>query len=62
MDDDEIARVQRLVTMGLARDFSAFHGHRTPVRLRIWGITMAGRAVLEQQTFTDHRKSMGLKL
>jgi len=48
MDDDEIVRVQRLVTMNLARDFAAFHGTRTPVRLRIWGITDAGKAVLEQ--------------
>jgi len=49
MDDDEIVRVQRLVEMGLARDFSKFGGTSIKVRLRIWGITDAGRAVLETQ-------------
>ena len=50
MTDDEIKKVQRLVDQGLARDFSYFHGHRMPVRLRIWGINDRGRAVLEQRT------------
>jgi hypothetical protein len=62
MDDDDIARCQRLATMGLARDFSAFHGHRIRLRLRIWGITDAGRAVLEQNSFTDARKPARLNL
>ena len=56
LSEEDIKRVQRLVTMGLARDFSAFHGTRTPVRLRIWGITSAGKAVLEQKSFTDARE------
>ena len=56
LSEEDIKRIQRLVTMGLARDFSAFHGTRTPVRLRIWGITSAGRAVLEQKSFTDARE------
>lgn len=53
MDDDQIVRVQKLATRGLAIDFSNFHGTRTPVRLRIWGITSAGKAVLEQKGLTE---------
>ena len=50
MTDEEIRITQRLVGQGLARDFSFFYGHRQRVYLRIWGITDAGKAVLEQQT------------
>lgn len=53
MDDDQIVRVQRLVQQGLARDYSAFHGTRIPVRLRIWGINDRGRAILEQKGLTE---------
>src|SRR5215472_7875625 len=51
--DQNIAAVQELVNIGYARDFAAHHGHRIPVRLRIWGITSAGKAVLEQQAMID---------
>ena len=62
MDTEDIVRCQRLVTMGLARDLSAFHGTRIPIRLRIWSITDAGRAVLEQKSFTDSRQPPKLNL
>ena len=48
VSDRNVAVVQDLVRMGYATDFSAHAGHRIPVRLRIWGINSAGRAVLEQ--------------
>src|SRR5215469_1912326 len=51
--DQNIAAVQELVNTGYARDFSAHRGHRIPVRLRIWGITSSGKAVLEQQAMVD---------
>jgi len=51
--DQNIAAVQELVNTGYARDFAAHHGHRIPVRLRIWGITSSGKAVLEQQAMID---------
>src|SRR5215469_18438961 len=51
--DQNIAAVQELVNTGYARDFSAHRGHRIPIRLRIWGITSAGKAVLEQQAMVD---------
>ena len=53
--DRNITIVQALVKMGFARDYSAHAGHRIPVRLRIWGITEAGRACLEQQALTDNK-------
>lgn len=51
--DRNVAIASALVKMGYARDFSAHAGHRIPVRLRIWGITEAGRAALEQQTIVE---------
>jgi len=51
--EQNIAAVQDLVNTGYARDFAAHHGHRIPVRLRIWGITSAGKAVLEQQAMAE---------
>ena len=51
--DQNIRMVQELVNLGYARDFSAHHGHRIEVRLRIWGITSSGKAVLEQQAMVD---------
>lgn len=47
--EGKIRMVQELVSAGYARDFSDHKGHRIEVRLRIWGITSAGRAVLEQR-------------
>jgi hypothetical protein len=51
--DDRLRAVQDLVGIGYARDFAAHHGHRIPVRLRIWGITSAGKAVLEQLALAE---------
>lgn len=56
VDDRNIAVVQDLVKMGYARDYSDHAGHRIPVRLRIWGITSAGRAVIEQEEFVAPKK------
>jgi hypothetical protein len=57
LSDDEIKQVQRLVEIGLARDYSSFAGHRCPLRLRIWGINDQGRAVMEQKNITTPAKS-----
>lgn len=51
--DRNVAIASALVKMGYARDFSAHAGHRIPIRLRIWGITEAGKAALEQQSFVN---------
>lgn len=53
--DRNIAIVQDLVRMGYVRDYSNHHGHRIPIRLRIWGITDPGRAVLEQESMIRSR-------
>jgi hypothetical protein len=45
--------------MGYARDFADHAGHRIPIRLRIWGITDAGRAVLEQQALAVSSANRG---
>ena len=50
---EEVKIVQDLVKRGVARDYSSFTGHRTEVRLRIWGLTSIGKAILEQQTLVD---------
>lgn len=63
MDDDLIVRVQRLASGGLAHDFSHFHGQRlTQIRLRIWGISEKGRAVLEQKELTETKAPRQLTL
>lgn len=54
--EHRIRMVQDLVSMGYARDFADHHGHRVQVRLRIWGITSAGKAVLEQQAMAEMTK------
>lgn len=51
--DHRVRMIQDLVSMGYARDFADHHGHRVQVRLRIWGITGAGKAVLEQQAMAE---------
>jgi len=51
--DADLNTVQKLVGLGYARDYGAQKGRRTEVRLRIWGITDSGKAVLEQQTFAE---------
>ena len=51
--DDRLRAVQDLVGIGYARDFAAHSGHRIPIRLRIWGITGAGKAVLEQMALAE---------
>lgn len=53
--DDEIKRVQRLAGMGLVRDYGNWFERRIPIRLRIWGISPGGRAVLEQQALTERQ-------
>lgn len=45
--------VQQLVGEGYARDFAAHRGKRVQVRLRIWGITESGRAILEQVAMVE---------
>ena len=55
-NDHNVRVVQELVGMGYARDFADHAGHRVQVRLRIWGITGAGKAVLEQQTMAEMTK------
>lgn len=63
MDDDQIVRAQKLASRGLAHDFSHFHGQQlTLVRLRIWGITERGRAILEQRELTETRAPRQLTL
>jgi hypothetical protein len=54
--EDRLRAVQDLVGIGYARDFAAHHGHRIPIRLRIWGITSSGRAVLEQLAMAELTK------
>lgn len=49
----KVRMIQELVHAGYARDFSDHKGHRIEVRLRIWGITAAGRAVLEQRDLVE---------
>jgi hypothetical protein len=49
VSEARIRMVQDLVNAGYARDYADHKGHRIEVRLRIWGITAAGRAVLEQR-------------
>jgi hypothetical protein len=51
--DQRIRMVQELVAAGYARDFADQRGRRVEVRLRIWGITGAGRAVLEQRDMVE---------
>jgi len=53
LSDAEVKIVLDLVKRGLARDYSDFKGRRIPVHLRLWGITPAGKAILEQQALTD---------
>src|SRR5215467_4591121 len=55
-NDHNVRVVQELVGMGYARDFADHAGHRVQVRLRIWGITGAGKAVLEQQAMAEMTK------
>lgn len=63
MDDDLIVRVQRLANGGLAHDFSHFYGQRlTQIRLRIWGISDRGRAILEQRALTETKSPRQLTL
>ena len=50
---EEVKITQDLVKRGVARDYADFYGHRIEVRLRIWGLTSIGRAILEQQTLVD---------
>lgn len=53
--DRNLDIVQDLVRFGYARDYGNQHGRRVPIRLRIWGITSAGKAVLEQQALTENK-------
>ena len=50
----ELNDVQDLTKLGYIRDYGLWYGKRIPVNLRIWGITPAGRAALEQQALTEH--------
>lgn len=50
---EEVKSLQQLVKLGYARDYANQLGKRVPVRLRIWGITDAGRAVLEMQVIGE---------
>ena len=55
----ELRDVQELTNLGYVRDYGQWHGKRIPVNLRIWGITPAGRAVLEQQALAEHSNRGG---
>src|SRR5215469_5628026 len=52
-EDKKIRLVQRLTREGYARDFGDQKGRRVEVRLRIWGITSAGKAILEQMAMVE---------
>lgn len=52
-----IRLVQTLTKLGYARDYGDQHGRRTEIRLRIWGITDAGKAVLQQQSLVENKNS-----
>lgn len=51
--------VRALVKLGYVRDYGDQHGRRIPVNLRIWGVTDAGKAVLEQQTLVESKERGG---
>lgn len=51
--------VQRLAKLGYARDYGDQHGRRVEVRLRIWGVTDAGKAALEMQSLADNKAVSG---
>ena len=57
--ESKINLVRALVSLGYVRDYGAQEGRRTPVHLRIWGITDKGRAVLEQQTLVESSLTRG---
>jgi hypothetical protein len=50
---------QTLTKLGYARDYGDQHGRRTEVRLRIWGITDSGKAVLQQQSLGESTSKAG---
>ena len=52
----ELHDVQDLTNLGYVRDYGQQHGRRIPVNLRIWGITPAGRAALEQQHIVESKR------
>jgi hypothetical protein len=52
-EDKQIRLVQRLAREGYAIDFGDQKGRRVEVRLRIWGITSAGKAILEQMAMVE---------
>lgn len=56
MTDEEIRAIRQLLRKNLARDYADFYRRRTPTHLRIWGITSAGKAILNEtsqsHTFT----------
>lgn len=47
--------VQTLTKLGYARDYGSQWGRRVEIRLRIWGITDAGKAVLQQQSLAENK-------
>ena len=52
-NNSDLNAVQMLTTLGYARDYGAQKSRRVEVRLRIWGITDAGRALLESQNLGE---------
>lgn len=56
---NELAMAQKLAKIGYARDFGDQKGRRVPVRLRIWGITDAGRAAIQSQNIAEARETVG---
>jgi hypothetical protein len=54
--EENINTVQALTKLGYARDYGMQYGHRIPIRLRIWGITDAGKAVLSQAALAENSK------
>jgi hypothetical protein len=53
--DKELSDTQELTNLGYVKDYGQQHGRRIPVHLRIWGITPAGRAALEQQALVENK-------
>lgn len=49
LTDEDLHMVQELVRRKLARDYADFYRRRTPLHIRLWGITPAGQAILTQQ-------------
>jgi len=57
--ESELAMAQKLAKIGYVRDFGDQKGRRVPVRLRIWGVTDAGRAAIQSQNLAEAHENVG---